>query len=470
MLEYEDTIAPDEMRAAPAICRQLVRRAERALSSRAHGSAPHVVRFSIDVGPVDPFAWLHAQPAAEQLYWSGRDGEEAVAAVGAAEVLRADALPVSDGSLDQHLRTRFAQASNASPALRYYGGWAFDAAQPLEDGWDAFGTYRFVLPRFELRTTGKRATLICNLVRPHDEDRLDALCAQIERLAWPTTPPALTLPAAMARTDQPDQTVWRHMVARTLDAIAANDLQKVVLARQSVFDFIDALAPVELLRRLHATTSNCFHFMIQPADAIAFVGASPERLFRRVGKRIQTEAIAGTRSRGDSAQTDAALRDELLESEKDRREHAFVVRAIRDHLAALCTSVQEEASASELRLARGRHLRSKFEGRLQDGVTTLDVLRTLHPTPAIGGVPAEKALQSIRLQEPFGRGWYAGPVGWIGPDAAEFAVAIRSGLVRDNTLTLYSGAGIVDGSVPGQEWDEIEQKISDFAAVLDLTS
>ncbi|NBB72314.1 MAG: isochorismate synthase, partial [Bacteroidetes bacterium] len=102
--------------------------------------------------------------------------------------------------------------------------------------------------------------------------------------------------------------------------------------------------------------------------------------------------------------------------------------------------------------------------------TTLDAVHALHPTPAIGGVPTEDALQAIRAQEPFARGWYAGPVGWIGPDAAEFAVAIRSGLIRDNTLALYSGAGIVDGSAPDSEWEEIEQKISDFAAVLDLTS
>jgi menaquinone-specific isochorismate synthase len=132
--------------------------------------------------------------------------------------------------------------------------------------------------------------------------------------------------------------------------------------------------------------------------------------------------------------------------------------------------MEQEGNASELRLARGRHLRSQFEGHLRDDVSTLDVLRTLHPTPAIGGVPTEAAVQAIRTQEPFARGWYAGPVGWIGPDAAEFAVAIRSGLVRDSSLALYSGAGIVDGSVPEAEWDEIEQKISDFAAVLDLTA
>ena len=179
--------------------------------------------------------------------------------------------------------------------------------------------------------------------------------------------------------------------------------------------------------------------------------------------------MAGTRSRGDSARADAVLRDELLGSEKDRREHAFVEQAIRDRLAALCTSVRQNETTSELRLARGRHLRSQLEGRLRDRVTTIDVLCALHPTPAVGGVPTDHACRAIREQEPFVRGWYAGPVGWIGAEAAEFAVAIRSGLVRGNQLALYSGAGLVEGSVPEQEWNEIEQKISDFAAVLDLT-
>jgi menaquinone-specific isochorismate synthase len=101
-------------------------------------------------------------------------------------------------------------------------------------------------------------------------------------------------------------------------------------------------------------------------------------------------------------------------------------------------------------------------------VTAVELLAALHPTPAVGGVPRDAALGAIRAQEPFDRGWYAGPVGWIGADAAEFAVGIRSGLVWPDRLALYSGAGIVEGSVPDREWDEIEQKIADFAAVLGL--
>lgn len=467
MLEYEDAIAIDEVDAAPALRRALTARVERALTARGKGASPEVSRVVIEMDAVDPFAWLQAQTEAERLYWSGRSETAAVAAVGAAEVLTATA---GNGTeLEQRFRKRFVQV-NEEPRLRYYGGWAFDPAQPLDDAWEAFGTHRFVLPRFELRVAADRTVLICNLVRPHDWDRMDALRAQIEQLVWPAARPEGGLPSAVARTDRPGPATWQRMVDWALEAIAANRLQKVVLARQSVFDFLDMLPPVKLLRRLHDATPNCFHFLIQPEDTVAFVGASPEQLFRRTGQRIETEAIAGTRSRGDSAQADAALRTELLESEKDRREHAFVVQAIRDRLATLCSAVQQDASVSELRLARGRHLRSQFMGELRDGVTTLDVVHALHPTPAIGGVPTDDALRAIRAQEPFARGWYAGPVGWIGPDAAEFAVAIRSGLVRDNTLALYSGAGIVDGSVPDREWEEIEQKISDFAAVLDLTS
>lgn len=469
MLDYQDAIAPDEIEAASAVRRQLAHRVQHALAPRTHGSPPCVTRVSVAVDAIDPFAWLQAQPMTEQLYWRGRGAASAVAAVGAADVLMGRHPEPAGRALAHRLRARFRQMREA-PSLRYYGGWAFDPAQSLDDGWAAFGTHRFVLPRFELHPTADGALLHCNLVAPDDTERLDVLLTAIDHLVMPAAKPPAELPPAVARTDQPGRAGWIDMVRWALGAIEAERLDKIVLARRTQFDFVDALSPSELLRRLYEATPNCFHFLFQPAASTAFLGASPERLFCRTDRRIRTEAVAGTRSRGDSAQADAALRDELMESEKDRREHAFVADAIRERLDALCTTVQQDGSTSELRLARGRHLRSQFEGTLREGITSLDVARTLHPTPAIGGVPTGEAVQAIREQEPFARGWYAGPVGWIGPDAAEFAVAIRSGLVRGNTLALYSGAGIVDGSVPEQEWDEIEQKIGDFAAVLDLSS
>ena len=121
---------------------------------------------------------------------------------------------------------------------------------------------------------------------------------------------------------------------------------------------------------------------------------------------------------------------------------------------------------SLLRLSRVQHLISRFRGELTEGVTDEAIIERLHPTPAVGGVPVEKARRSIQAIEPFDRGWYAGPVGWVGFDQAEFAVAIRSALVTNGHVRLFSGAGIVHGSTPEREWGEMESKISSFLAIL----
>jgi menaquinone-specific isochorismate synthase len=262
-------------------------------------------------------------------------------------------------------------------------------------------------------------------------------------------------------------------VRATLRALADGALQKVVLARRTTFDFDTALDPTGLLRRLRADAPEGFAFLFQPANAGAFLGISPERLFCQHGRAVESEAVAGTRPRAAAAPEDAALRDALLGSEKDRREHAFVQRYVAQTLRSLCTSLDEQ-EAAPLALSYGRHLRARFRGRLREDVTPNDMLRALHPTPAVGGLPPEAARSCIREREPFDRGWYAAPVGWMGPAengtlAADLAVGIRSGLVHRSgrRLDLFAGAGLVEGSVPGEEWDEIEQKLNPFTTLLD---
>jgi menaquinone-specific isochorismate synthase len=372
-------------------------------------------------------------------------------------------------ALQRHLASRWKLAKDTP--MRYYGGLRFDGGREhRDDRWAAFGTYRFVLPRFELRTDGQTATLACHLVLPRDRESAADVLDALEALAWPNSETTDQLPPSTTRTDAPSRAEWIESVNWALHAIDAERLDKVVLARRSTFDFLRALDPMAILRRVQATTPECFHFAFQPQEGSAFVGASPERLFRQSGRRVRTEAVAGTRSRGDSDQADEALREELLASEKDRREHAYVQDTIQRVLDPLSTRVELNHPPAEMKLARGRHLRSRLEATLRPEVTPLELLKALHPTPAVGGVPSEAARAAIRSQEPFDRGWYAGPVGWIEPEAAEFAVAIRCGLVRGSELDLFSGAGIVDGSVPEREWDEIEQKIGDFAAVLGLSA
>jgi menaquinone-specific isochorismate synthase len=268
--------------------------------------------------------------------------------------------------------------------------------------------------------------------------------------------------------DSPDLKGWRENVVRALAAFSEGRLGKVVLARRAQFGFCEDLDPTLLLESLKAATPGCFHFYAEPESGTAFLGASPERLFRRDGRTLETEAVAGTRPRGVSSTEDEGLRDDLLHSAKDRVEHTYVSKGIREALEPLCEELEIEDGVSEMMLARGRHLRSKVRGTLRDGVTDAVLLDAMHPTPAVGGHPRSEALETIQALEPFDRGWYAGPIGWIGAEDSEFAVGIRSGLVRGRTLALYSGAGIVAGSVPDEEWAEIEQKIGDFTGMFGL--
>jgi menaquinone-specific isochorismate synthase len=243
-------------------------------------------------------------------------------------------------------------------------------------------------------------------------------------------------------------------------------MDKIVLARRVDLEFEMNLDPVMLLLRLRQVTPQCYNFCFQPGNDGAFIGASPERLYFRHGRWIESEAVAGTRPRGNTPDVDAGLSEALLTSDKDLREHAFVRDMIQESLNPLCRDVAVDGRVSLLKLSRRQHLYSGMSGHLSEAVSDAELCRELHPTPAVGGCPTEVAIDRIREWEGFDRGWYAAPFGVIGRDVVELAVAIRSARVDAKRLSLFSGAGIVSGSTPDQEWDEIENKIVDFIRIL----
>jgi menaquinone-specific isochorismate synthase len=440
----------------------LAEKVSRALSAPpGYPEKERVARVSVDAGPVDALAWLREQGAHPRFYWSGRDGGSENAAAGAAD------LQTGEGPEDVEVLGKRLRAAD-DPEVHYYGGGRFDPARGTDEGWGPFGAYRFVLPRFELRVEETGTTLSCNLVLPRDKERQEEILAQIESMRVPPEGDDEPLPEPLLREDVPDRRGWEENVGSALASFSGGRLGKVVLARRAGLDFAEELDGISLLRELRAAAPGCFHFYVEPAPGSAFVGASPERLYRREGRVLTSEAVAGTRPRGASSDEDASLRDELLGSEKDRAEHGFVRVGIGEALQPLCEELEVEEGVSEMKLASRRHLVSRVRARLREGVTDAEVLGALHPTPAVGGYPKDGALEEIRALEPFDRGWWAGPVGWVGADAAEFAVGIRSGLVKGRRLALFSGAGIVAGSKPDEEWAEIEQKIEDFTGAFGL--
>ena len=421
-----------------------------------------VLRVEVPDRPADPLRWLAGQDAGTRTYWRGRGDAEARAGLGVA--LQVDAPSLAGADLARVLAA-------LPPSARLTATGRFDTAAESGREWEAFGAVRFALPRVEYRSDGRSAWLAVHLVP--GETAATARRA-LAALRPANDRPAGPLPLPFMRRDDPDRADWGRMLRWAFGAFEAGALDKVVLARRARFLFETGVDAFDLAERLEAATPRCYHALVAPRADLAFLTATPERLLRLDGRTLRTEAVAGTRPRSEADADDDRLRDELLASEKDQREHGYVRRAIEAALAPLAEAVTADDRASAMTLARGRHLRTGIEATLRPGVGALDVLRALHPTPAVGGTPTSGALDTIDRLEPFDRGLYAGPVGWVGRDdegheAADLAVGIRSGLVDGRSLSLYSGAGIVDGSDPDAEWAEIEHKIGDFARVLGLS-
>jgi menaquinone-specific isochorismate synthase len=414
----------------------------------------YLLRLVQPVTAVDPLEWAVAHPSApDRVYWEPRDESVSSAGLGSAFTETRDSLGAG-AELPGFVRER---GNPAAPALRYLVTGSFS------EPWPEFGRTRIHLPAWELRHTGREHVLI------------------YQEIVDPSAPPPDSPPVWMPTTtvtgdglahdldpvngrDAYEQ--WIAAVESVLVDVASGDAEKVVLARQLAYDAPENLDPFLLMRRLRDVHRSTFRFVIQVSDRCAFLGASPELLYRRRDRFIESEAVAGTRPRGSSVTSDRRLAEELLTSDKEHREHQLVVEHVASSLVSLCHTFAAAPTPSVQRLTNVQHLRTSFRGTLSDGVSDLDILDALHPTPATCGWPLAAAHERIAALEPFARGLYAGPISWMGPDATECAVALRCGRVDDNRLTLYAGAGLVAGSDPHAEWDETENKLNAFRCVV----
>ncbi|MBT9315815.1 isochorismate synthase [Leptothoe spongobia] len=423
-----------------------------------------IIRIQVDIDRLDPLGWLSQQTAEIKTYWSDREGRFDMAGVGATDILHSQSTP-DFSTVFSHMQQRL--PANAS--VRYYGGFSFQPGSSLAQQWQEFGTYRFVVPQFEVYAAAGKTYLACNFLLSEDlpyPQQLAALLNQLNQLSFTPEKPSLRLPKVINRQDFPSQWGWQTMLKKALNTLQKDILAKIVLARRSDFLFSQKVEPLSLLMAIQQGHTRLFRFCFQPQAGKAFIGASPERLYHRLGCLLQTEAIAGTRPRGQFLADDQSLGQDLLTSEKDNREHQFVVHSLRESLSQLCKLVGLDQAPALLKLSQVQHLHTACNGILVDGVDDGKILSSLHPTPAVGGYPKQPAREAIEQLEPFERGWYAAPVGWVGHDNTEFAVAIRSGLVVNDQLSLFAGAGIVPGSKPRDEWQEIENKIRAFTTVL----
>ncbi|MBE0537743.1 MAG: isochorismate synthase [Phycisphaerae bacterium] len=441
-------------------------------------AAPPLLRVAVDVDGLVPADWLAAQNADVKVYWANRRGDFEAAGSGAADVLMDDGCQTVSEVLAEIDR----RVAVADGRVRYYGGIAFDCEEEAHPGhvaeggscfdrgpryWPGFGRYRFIMPQMEVRREDGDMTFAVNLACRSD-DTVETLEQQIQRILQEVVfngemDDDLTEPTRILnRSDLPDRAAWTCMVGGAMGDLAGGVLDKIVLSRQAVLTMSAPVDPSDLLNSIAHHSAGAYIFCFQLRRHDAFIGASPECLYSRCGGEIYSEAVAGTVLSGSTDVERRRHRGILSDSAKDREEHAYVFDGVHGGLGRLCDDVRVIDERDIVSLGYVQHFCSRFAGRLRANVAAADIIAALHPTAAVNGHPRSAALDQIRQREPFTRGWYAGPVGWIAADGSEFAVAIRSARLFYDRMTLFAGAGIVRSSDPDGEWDETESKLSLF--------
>jgi menaquinone-specific isochorismate synthase len=428
--------------------------------------SPRFVSIAFDIGDVDLLAALQQFRHIDQHHFYFDHGGQGLLGIGKAVQLTVE-------SRDRFAQTRdlisdlsgqirlVRQAAAATPRPRFFCNFSFFEQHQAQTG--TIAQAAILLPRWQMAQQGDRTEAVINLVLHPDfmpaieaekvwqelaQLRSASPIARSTGRSQPLTSQAVGLPAE-----------FTDAVRQALRCIADGQLDKIVLARAldvTAAQPFDLLASLQNLRDRYA---NCYIFSATCGAAQTFIGASPERLVAVDRGQLRTEALAGSAPRGQNATADRQFADQLLRSDKEAHEHQLVIDFITQRLSSL--GMQAKLGTPRLlQLSNIQHRQTPIAATIPATVHLLDAVAALHPTPAVAGLPREIACQHIQHYESFDRSWYAAPIGWV--DMAgngEFAVGIRSALLRGNQARLFAGAGIVAGSDPERELNEVQLKL-----------
>jgi salicylate biosynthesis isochorismate synthase/menaquinone-specific isochorismate synthase len=441
------------------------------------GSRRRLVSVTIPVDLDDPSAAVFASRLAGDRWfcWEqpDRDGF-AIAGLGSAHEVVSRGPSRFRDAVEACARLTQGRLAAEPPSLPagagpvWVGGFAFAPEGGAEPQWSSFPPALLVMPELLLHRAGGVTHLtVCAVAGPEGESapgRLGARLGALREASLPLVDPHPTAEPRIASVLPPER--FERSVAQGVRQIRAGQLEKVVLAREVVVEAPSAHDPAVVYGALRESFGSCFCFCCGSPEG-AFLGASPELLVRRSGAGAATVALAGSTRRSADPSVDDHLGEQLLRSAKDRGEHRIVVRRIERALSPHSVWVEAASEPALVKVANIQHLATPIHAQLAEPRSAVELAATLHPTPAVGGEPRDRALAAIEDLEELDRGWYAGPVGWM--DAAEdgeFCVAIRSALLRDRTARLFAGNGIVADSEPAAELAETEVKLGALLPVL----
>jgi menaquinone-specific isochorismate synthase len=447
----------------------------------------------------NPLLLLASKSDSQQpkFYWEQPNSDLILAAAGSVAQISVPSRDLSDrfACAKKFIKTHLANAivannpdlelAESEIPIHVFGAFSFyhndsnvsdwlDLAQPITDQPEIeFPTLLFFIPRWMVRHRTQSCTLTLNhYVQPWDNadevmKRIQDIRSHLLESSHYETP---TVHEVSKIVEVQGQLIWTEIVEQALNLIHQGHFEKVVLARA-----LDVLAdrnfdPFQVLHVLRCEYPECISFLLDCGVGKTFLGATPEVVlqFRAQGDRLwlRSDALAGSIHRGKSVQEDQRLGNHLLNSEKDMREHQFVIRSICDRLQSMGAEIDPQVSTGLLKLSNVQHLHTPITAQISDSdwLIALDILQQLHPTAAVGGEPRDRAVCFMQQWEACDRGWYAAPIGWLnGNGEGTFGVGIRAGYIQGDRARIFAGAGIVANSQVENEQSETTIK---FAALL----
>jgi menaquinone-specific isochorismate synthase len=413
------------------------------------------------------------QTVGDRTFWSRPDKDFWLIGKGNATKLTYNGSGSMNEMADEH-HSLLQSAQIEAPGIPGVGpvalvGFRYDTETPRDSDWQDFPDTMLVIPRFLFSRSGKSMWLTINtMAEPEIDTTIQAKRLISELQTLDTDPLTKDEQPLIKCINQDSVEQFTEYVQSALEEIEQGLLTKVVAARRKILYAERPFSLDNALRNLCQRYPDCTVFAIENGES-SFFGATPESLAHVNEAKLSLTCLAGSTARGSNREEDYKLERQLFESPKERLEHTSVVAPVTESLKDLCRDLQWDREIQVLKLRNVQHLLTSVTGSLHSGNSILDVVKRLHPTPAVAGVPTDRAMDFIRKNEG-DRGWYASPVGWLDhTKEGEFAVGIRSGLLFGKQAILYAGAGIVKGSDPEDEFRETELKFQPIMTALGVS-
>lgn len=347
----------------------------------------------------------------------------------------------------------------------FMGGMKFSPEGKSGDTiWNDFADSDWFIPETILLKQNQQVYIIHNFLKGNESnnelhEKLNEQEKNIEKLKIEFSNGTKETIEESNLNDVKEKEQWIEKVNAALQQISQGNYKKIVFSRRVNLKLSHEPVLYDKLKSLANDYPRCYIFAYGKNESI-FFGASPEKLAKINAGWVEADALAGSTPRGKDKEEDEKLAAELLSSRKNLNEQLTVVDFITNSFSSFTDEIIYDEKPRIRKLSNIQHLWTPIKAKLKPGNSVFSILKEIHPTPAICGVPWSGALDFIKVNEGYNRGFYAGIIGWFNFELqGEFAVAIRSALLKRTNLYAFAGCGIVEGSDPEQEFEEAELKL-----------